>query len=77
MRISQQEFLHFFNVYSKYIRHSVIHSVRNTFDVLNLLKDGVDSLIMGHDQYLDKMLDEMFLTHKVNLSANFLGSKLI
>lgn len=65
MRVTQQEYLHFFNAYTKYIRHSVIHGVKSTFDVLGLLGEGVDSLIKGHDQYLEKILDEMFLTQKV------------
>jgi Gamma tubulin complex component C-terminal len=67
LRISQQEYLHFLNVYTKYIRHTVLYEHRKQFDVMELLKGGVNKLILGHDVYLDKILDEMFLTQKVRL----------
>ena len=68
LRVSQQEYLHFLNVYTKYVRLTVLHQYKKDFDVLELLKGGVNKLIHGHEVYLNKILDDMFLTQKVSLN---------
>lgn len=71
LRVSQQEYLHFLNVYTKFVRLSVIHEQKQSFDILELLKGGVNKLIQGHDDYLDSILNDMFLSKKVSFFKKF------